>query len=362
MIKKKSFKINKQPVKTFVSLEAGSGTEPVQAYDAMTDTYYPDRTLSPLTLAPIIGYSDPDSGETVTNAASLLTDGHWYRIDNASGGELDSSTEITSDTTYTIDTAAGSASYGTLTSKENVKAGNHVTYVFKANLAVPGKKAVPVIVRWQARSRAVTTVPRLQLDNAAETIYNPWSTDDEYTLNPLLTPAVTGTTYSWESLHGSSWVALGSTKLDWAVTKVSDGVKIKRSIMPDRIDLRCTASVPDGDGGVVTLSVTACVARRLPEYDYDIAHLCDVSSSDDTISPLAICAQVPAPGAELEIIWRNGSGTEIARGLNPVIPLSAFGRDFDIQLEVNDRGGWKALTGSDGAFLIDASGAIIITK
>lgn len=359
---KKKFKINTLPVKTFVSLTSGSATEPIQTYDAMTDTFYPDRTLSPLTLLPEIGYSDPNTGQTVNNANNLLTDGHWYRIDNTSGGSLDSTTEIMSGTTYIIDTTAASATYGKLTVKENIKPGNNVTYVFTANLAVPGVKAVKVSARYQARSKATTTVPRLQFDNAAESIYNPWSDEDEFTLNPVLTPAITGTTYAWESLHGSNWVTLGSTRLDWAVTASGNGVKIKRSIMPDRIDLRCTATIPKGDGTTMTMSVTACVVRRLPDFDYDIGYICDVKSSDTSVSPKAMLTPVGDPGDEIDIIWRNGSGTEIARGLNPVIPLSAFGNDFDIELDIQDKGGWKHLIDTDGAYIVDASGASVICK
>ena len=38
---RKGFSVNYLPLKTYTSMEVGTGTEPVQEYDATCDVYYP---------------------------------------------------------------------------------------------------------------------------------------------------------------------------------------------------------------------------------------------------------------------------------------------------------------------------------
>lgn len=362
---RKGFAVNYLPLKTYTSMEVGTGTEPVQEYDATADVFYPDRSLSPLVLTPVIGFSDPNDGSETPNAASRLTNGHWYRLDNTTSGQLDSSTEIKSGTTYIIDTLAGSATYGRISIGENVKPGNPVTYVFRATLTHPNGEMKAVEARWQARSKAVSVIPVLSIDNATKVMYNPWGTEDVIAFNPILKPDVKGTTYLWESLHGSAWGALGSTLLDWAVSKSDNGVKVRQSVMQDRLDLRCTATIP-ADGGSLKDTVTVSIVRRLPEYTPKLFGVVDVTPDVKSISPRA---QIEVGGAirtdlkgELEIVWKNSAGAVVGYGLNPVIPLSALGGVCDIGFDDVDTGGWKALVDDDGSFLVDDDGALIIVK
>lgn len=363
---RKGFSLNYLPLKTYTSMEVGTGTEPVQEYDATANVYYPDRTLSPLVLTPIIGYSDPNDGSETPNAAASLTNGHWYRLDNTTSGQLDSTTEITSGTTYIIDTLAGSATYGRIQIMENVQPGNPVTYVFRAILPHPGGEQKIVESRWQARSKAVATIPTLSIDNATEVMYDPWGSEDTITFNPVLRPNIAGAVYAWESLHGTSWGPVCASLLDWPVEKVGNGVKVKQSVMPDRIDLRCTASIPVSGGGNLTQTVTVAIVRRLPKYTPKLFGVMDVRSDVKSISPRA---QIEVAGRiqsdlkdELEIIWKNAAGDTVGYGLNPVIPLSALKGVLDIGFDDVDPGGWKALVDDDGAFIVDDDGSLIIVK
>lgn len=362
----KKIGINYLPIKTYFSIEVEAASQPVQEFDAVTGEYYPDRTLVPLVLTPKAAYFDPNDSSTTDNAAPLLTDGHWYRIDNTTGATFDISTEISSGSDYVIDTVAGSPTYGRISIKENVNPGNPVTYVFRATLVHPNGERVPMETHWQARTRATETVPVLGLDNAAESLYNPWGTEDEFPLNPTLRPDVPGTTYAWESCHSGVWGALGSTPLDWAVTTSGNGVKVKRSVMQDRLDLRCVATIPAGAGKTITETVTASLVRRLPAFRYDFVQAASVNPTDTTISPSAIIKSgrdiIADPGVEVDIVWRNASGTVVGRGMRPVIPLSSLGAAMEIGLDITDAGGWKALTDSDGAVLTDSSGAVLIVK
>lgn len=356
------------PLKTYTSMEVGTISEPIQEYDAVTGDFYPDRTVinCELVLTPLVGYNDPNNGSENPNAASMLTNGHWYRIDNTSGGKLDSTTEIVSGTDYVIDTLTGSPTYGRISIRENVAPGNPVTYVFRATLTHPNGDVVPVEIRHQARTRSIATVPVLSLDNATEQMYDPFSSEDMITFHPVLTPAVPGATYAWESLHGTAWVPLESTLLDWAVGKDGDGVKVKRSVMPDRIDLRCTVTIPTAVGKSITDMVTVAIVRRVPEFHFDMSQVLNVRDNVKSIAPKAIIEMggkiITDPKSELKIIWYNSLDKEVARGLNPVIQLTDLGGVLDIGLDVVDAGGWRALVDSNGKFIVTDTGKLIIVK
>ena len=362
---RKSFRINYLPIKTYASMKVDAATEPVQEYDATTGEYYPDRTLAPLVLTPVFGYTDPNDGSETPNAAALLTDGHWYRLDNTTGGKCDSTTEITSGTKYVIDTQIGSPTYGRISIKENVLPGNPVTYIFRATLRHPNGETIVKETSWQARSRATETFPTLKLDQATETSYNPWDDPDTFTLNPILTPAVPGAVYDWETCHNSVWGALGSTHYDWALSRSGNGVTVNRAQMQDRIDIRCKVTYKL-NGKTLTDTITASVVRLLPKFEYDITRLSGIRQTDSSIAPQAIIRtakkMITDPKGEVTVTWYNAAGTAVGTGMNPAIPLSSLGSTLDLGLDIQDAGGWKALELADGSYLTDASGAILIAR
>ena len=362
---RKGFRVNYIPLKSYASMVPDAACQPVQEYDVTTGEFYPDRGLVPLVLTPMIGYNDPNTGTEVGNAAAELTDGHWYRLDNTTGGKCDSTTEITSGTKYAIDTVAGSETYGRIRIMENVLPGNPVTYVFRATLVAPSGETILKEISWQARTKSTETMPVLKLDNATESMYNPWEDGDAFTLNPVLTPALAGATYAWETQHGGAWGALDSTPLDWAVAKAGDGVRISRSVMQDRVDLRCTVSYTV-NGKKHTDSVTASVRRVLPKFDYDITRVSGISATDRSIAPMAVIRAakglVTDPGGEVSVSWYNAAGSVVGTGMNPVIALSSLGGELELGLDIRDNGGWCALQDGDGAYLTDGDGALLIVR
>lgn len=365
---RKGFKIKSLPIKYYASIKPEPLCQPMQEYDVLSGEFYPERTgtmPTPLELTPMIGYTDPNTHKDIPNAAAMLTNGHWYRFDNTTTGGFVAANEITSGTKYTIDTVVGSATYGHILIRENVDPGNPVTYAFVATLNPPNADPQSVSCRYQARTRAIEKTPLFMLDNAREVLYNPWEDADIFTINPILKPAVPGATFEWESMHDGVWGALGSTLLDWPVDKVGDGVKIDRSVMPDRIDLRCTVKYTvNGKTHTETLTVTH--TRRLPKFWYEIIGLGDVLEGTKTISPRAVIKTAKGvldnPGDELSILWYNASGAVIGSGIQPVISLSALGGVMEIGLDIQDLGGWKALIDDDGAFLVDDDEAILLVK
>lgn len=363
-MRKKGFQILTQPVKTFSSMAVGSSSSAVQEYDAVLGEFYPDRSLTPLVLVPTFGYIDQDKGTTVANAAALLTNGHWFRLDSASGGELDSTTEITAGGDFLIDSTAGSATYGQLTVKENTMPENPVTYVFTATLVLPSGESRLVKESFQTRSRNTETIPVLSLDNEAESLYNPFEDCDEYVINPVMRPAPQSVSYAWKTMHSGTWGALGSTRLDWAVEASGNGVKIHRHVMPDQILLKCVATVTVGTKQTA-YEAFASVTRRIPAYEENF-FLSNPNAGDKTIAPSADIkvgkGVIVDPMGELVVKWYNSAGTLVGTGMKPVIQLSALGGVNEIEMRVTDPGGWKALVDGSGKFIIDASGKQIIAR
>lgn len=363
---KKGFSINYLPIRFSASIMAVAASQPVQEYDVTTNEYYPDRSLIPLVIRPVVSFTDPNTGLSETDAAARLTDGHWYRLDNTSGGALSASTEITSGSTYIIDTVAGSPTYGQLKAKENILPGNPVTYVFRATLVAPSGERREIIKSYQAASVSTSTIPTLQLDKAQESLYDPWSDTDTFDINPVLSPAIAGATYSWKTFHGTAWGALGSTHYDWAIKANGNGVRISRAIMQDRLLLRCEVAYTI-NGKQHTDSISASVTRRLPEkWEYDIQGISNIRQTDKSISPKAVIRSgkkiISDTKGEVNVIWYNAAGTEIARGLQPVIQVPALGSGLEIGLDITDAGGWKALETADGKYITDAAGNLLIAR
>ncbi|MDE5851008.1 MAG: hypothetical protein K2H38_12780 [Muribaculaceae bacterium] len=365
---RKGFKVKSLPIKYYASIKPEAACHPVQEYDVLSGEFYPERTgimAVPLELTPAVGYTDPNTGVDVPNAAAMLTNGHWYRFDNTSGSGFSATAEITSGSAYTIDTVAGSATYGKIIIKENVDPGNPVTYVFIATLNPVNGEPVLVSARWQSRTRAIERQPVFSLDNAREVLYNPWEDADEFSINPVLKPSIPGAVFAWESLHDSVWGPLGSTLLDWAVDKVGDGIKIKRSVMQDRLDLRCTVQYTLG-GKSHSDSLTVTMTRRLPKYWEDFVGVGNILPDTKSISPRAVIETAKGvlddPKGELDIRWYNSADSVVGSGMQPVIPISSLGSTMEIGLDVQDTGGWKALVDDDGSFIVDDDGSLIIVK
>lgn len=362
---RKGFKINYLQLKTYASMKVEASSEPVQEYDVISGEFYPDRTLVPLVLTPIIGYTDPNTNTDVPNAAAQLTDGHWYRLDNLSGGKCEAATEIYSGSKYSIDTSVGSPTYGLIVIKENIQPGNPVTFVFRATLAHPKGDVVMKEISWQARSKSVENLPVLTLDNASETRYNPWEDTDLFTLTPALIPAVSGAVFAWETLNNSVWGAVDSTHYDFGISISGNAITIKRSQMPDRIDLRCKATYTKG-GKTHTDTVYASVVRLLPHFEYDIINLAGIRETDSSVAPMAKITTakgvITDPKGEVTVKWYNSADSLVAQGVNPVIPLSSIGSNLELGLDIQDAGGWKCIELSNGDWLVDASGNTIITR
>lgn len=375
MLKRKIKYIESEPT-TYASLVPDAGAVTKQSYSTATGAYYPERSLAPLALTPTVGYEIKDTGKTVENAARELTDGHWYRLAAGSTGGLTPANEITNGmkTTapdgssvdrFTIDTTPGSATYGRILIRENVAAGSPVTYVFVATL--PVGSGMKLMMSFLADTKAVTVMPEIQFDNSAQGLFNPWQDSGTFVITPSVVPSSYPATFSWRTQHGGLWGALGSTRLDWAlsVNAATGALTIDRKVMPDALALKCVALVTVDDAKVeIERFVTH--ERRLPDFDYDVRHVADLLAGQTTIAPKLYVAsgkrEIANPAEELDIPWYGAGSSPIAHGANPSIPVSALGAAMELGVDPRDKGGWKSVVNDAGLFIVDDQGRQIIAR
>lgn len=373
MIKRRKINRIESDLKVYSSICAGDGDIVRQSYNAASGETYPDRRLIPLTLTPVAGYTNPDTGMSVTNALPELTDGHWYRLDNSTTGGLNADSEITNGMTikdaggksiarFDINTTIGSAKYGEIKIYENVSAGNPVTYVFKALLAT-GKPKV-IVARYRCVTESVEVMPELYFDNDTQGLYNPVDGARYFTIHPRVSPSGLKATFAWETLHSAKWGALGSTLYDWALTRDGDGVRIDRSVMQDVIKLKCVATVEVG-GAYVQVEGIVTHTRRMPKIEYEMIHVGDLNEGDKEINPYALVKvgkKILTDLSELRTDWYGSGSTAIGSGINPKLKVSQLGASMDLGLDVKDRGGWKHLVTADGKPIVTADGKSIICR
>lgn len=330
-------------------------------------TYYPDRAISPLVIAPKVSLKNTDTGDVTDDAASTLTSGAWYRLDATTAASgLSSATAISPGSLYDIDTTLGSSTYGKLTIKENLPPNVPATFVFQART----KDGKPLYLSMMVSSQAVPFgMPKICFNNNPLGLYNPVEDEANFYIRPMLAPNPNVTvSWAWESYHNNTWGALHSTRLDWAVSTPDSygGITIDRSIMQQGIVLRVKASFTlNGVAVVLTKDVTH--TRRLPKIEFDAVGFGDMSETIKTISPKMLVnvgkkTLAESKASELDIGWFGSGNARIASGLNPSISLSSLGSDMSLGYEVKDKGGWSALVDADGKFIVDSDGKTIITR
>ena len=79
-MKVKRFDFNFKPLQLHISLAADGSVPDRQNYDADTDTYTPDYTLTPLIIQPAISRMDKDEVLQAGRVNHLLANIKWYEI------------------------------------------------------------------------------------------------------------------------------------------------------------------------------------------------------------------------------------------------------------------------------------------
>lgn len=372
IIQKKINRIARAPrISSGIRIEGG-GTQNQQCL--ADGSYYPDRTLVPLVLQPVVSYTDATTGKYVEDAVPELTNGKWYRLtdSNRSLGICDA-TKVNTATTgtdsngdqitlFSIVSTPGEKDYGRITIAENVPVDQHITYVFEAILAADGSR---VLEFFDCQCTMVAEVPDIEFDNNSTALYDPWHDSQYYVINPSLTIDSYPVVWKWKSFHEleGGWVDLGSTPLDWAIDQVGNGIKIDRHRMQDVVMLQCIAEVTI-EGSAVELTKVVTHTRQLPAYEFDITQVGDMTEDVDAIAPYAYIeikstGELVTDEKELAIEWLNSSNAVVAHGVNPMIPVSSLPGGI-YKLQVRDKGGRAALV-HEGV-LLTSQGSLILTR
>lgn len=385
-IRTKRFSFIFRPLQLNKSMTLEGSIPTHQSYDADLDEHTPDYTLTPLIIQPLISVIDRDGVIPAGKVNSSLANVKWYAI---VGGVR--TLIATSNTGYEVTTSGDNA--GRIKVKKNLDVSVPVTLEFYAQYIDPRTNQIFIIQMTQLLrcDNSTPAIPQLVLDATAQTLYNPLTDVDNQVVRARLLlgtkdSPVANRTFTWEKMRpDGSWSAVGSDILDYDLTVSADGTSctVNRRLMGDELSLRCRARYDrNGNPSSKALDDSSPMAmavfrRRLPKFEWDITGVpTNIPAGTKQIKPEAkiwdVNGIISNPERELMPIWyiatNKASGslsyTQVALGMNPVIPTSAMSNEYGavVGLDIVDTGPLKAATDSDGAVFTDSDGAILLIK
>ena len=382
-MKTKRFDFNWKPLQLQISFAVDGSVPGQQNYNADTQEYTPDYTLTPFILQPVISILDKDEVLAAGSINHALTNVRWYEIINGT------KTLIASDNAnYEITTSGGNA--GRIKVKKNAEPKVPITLVFYAEYIDNRNGQVMVIQgSYLVDCSSASDIVRVELDAAAQTVFNP--------LSDVQTQTVTATVWVgdricdaskyalvWEvqDENGSWYTAETDAVMDYDITVNDNSVTINRWLMGSEMHLRCRVKYSaDGNPGSVALTAAspqaeAVFVRRIPKYEFDITGVpYNIPAGHLTVAPTAIIrttnGEIANAETELLPLWymatNKASGSLsyslTAHGKSPVIPTTKMDKNYGavIGLDVVDRGYAGAFTdAADGAVFCDADGSVLI--
>ena len=256
-MKTRRFDFDFRPLAITSSVSVEGSVPGRQTYDANTDTYVPDYTLAPLVIQPRVSAMDADGMVASGPVNGALANVHWYENIGGKRTLIDSSNPG-----YEVVTTGADA--GRIRVKKNAQPRVQITLELEADYADPrGIQVYKIRQSYAIRcGNATQAVPRLELDAADQSVYNPLrAASAEQTVHAKL---MMGTEecpaqqriFVWEIFREDTqtWSTVGSdTVLDYDAEVSTDGTscKVDKSLMGERMLLRCRAKyLPAGDDGV----------------------------------------------------------------------------------------------------------------
>lgn len=382
-MKTKRFDFNWKPLQLQISFAVSGSVPGQQNYNADTQEYTPDYTLTPFILQPVISILDKDEVLAAGSINHALTNVRWYEIINGT------KTLIASDNAnYEISTSGGNA--GRIKVKKNAEPKVPITLVFYAEYIDSRNGQVMVIQgSYLVDCSSASDIVRVELDAAAQTVFNPLSDAQAQTVTATVwvgDKICEASKYAlvWEvqDENGNWYTAETDSVMDYDITVNGNSVTINRWLMGSEMHLRCRVKYSaDGNTGSVTLTAAspqaeAVFVRRIPKYEFDITGVpYNVPAGILNIAPTAIVrttkGDISNPENELLPLWymatNKASGSLsyslAAHGISPVIPTSKMDNNYGavIGLDVVDRGYAGAFTdAADGAVFCDADGSVLI--
>lgn len=382
-MKTKRFDFNWKPLQLQISFAVDGSVPGQQNYNADTQEYTPDYTLTPFILQPVISILDKDEVLAAGSINHALTNVRWYEIINGT------KTLIASDNAdYEITTSGGNA--GRIKVKKNAEPKVPITLVFYAEY-IDSRNGQVMVVQgsYLVSCSSASDVVRVELDAAAQTIFNPLSDAQAQTVTATVwvgDKICDASKYAlvWEvqDENGSWYTAETDAVMDYDITVNDNSVTINRWLMGSEMHLRCRVKYSaDGDPGSVALTAAspqaeAVFVRRIPKYEFDITGVpYNIPAGHLTVAPTAIIrttnGEIANAETELLPLWymatNKASGSLsyslTAHGKSPVIPTTKMNKNYGavIGLDVVDRGYAGAFTdAADGAVFCDADGAVLI--
>lgn len=386
-MKVKRFDFNFKPLQLHISLAADGSVPDRQNYDADTDTYTPDYTLTPLIIQPAISRMDKDEVLQAGRVNHLLANIKWYEIIAGTRTLIEAA-----NTNYEVVTSGENA--GRIKVKKNAQPQLPITLEFNADYTDTRTNQISSIKQTYLIpcDNSTTFLPLLVLDAADQTIYDPLADLATQTVHASLRLGeneceTAKRAFVWEKFReDNTWTAVGTdTTLDYDVTIAEDGasVTVDRSLMGNELYLRCRAKYdPNGNPGGVTLTDASpakiiSFVRRIPKFEFDILGVpTNIPAGLLAIAPEAAIWNTKGPIAnperELLPLWyvapNKASGSlsysQIGHGVTPTLPTKAMtdllGGVYG--LDVKDCGPTCAWEDSDGKVFEDSDSAVLLIK
>ena len=382
-MKTKRFDFNWKPLQLQISLAVDGSVPGQQNYNADTQEYTPDYTITPFILQPVISILDKDEVLAAGRVNHALTNVRWY--ENINGTK----TLIASDNAnYEITSSGGNA--GRIKVKKNAQPKVPVTLVFYAEY-VDNRTGQILVIQgsYLITCDSASDQVRIELDAAEQTVFNPLTDVHAQTVAATVwvgDKICNASKYAlvWEVQdENGSWHTAGTdTVMDYDITVNGNSVTINRWLMGIEMHLRCRVKYSaDGDPGSVALTDASPQAiisfiRRIPKYEFDITGVpYNIPAGILSMAPTAIVrttkGDISDPEKELLPLWymatNKASGSLsyslVAHGISPTIPTAKMDNNHGavIGLDVVDRGYAGAFTdAADGAVFCDAGGSVLI--
>ncbi len=383
-MKTKRFDFNWKPLQLQISFAVDGSVPGQQNYNADTQEFTPDYTLTPFIVQPIISILDKDEVIAAGRINHALTNVRWYENINGTRTLIASDNE-----NYEITTSGGNN--GRIKVKRNAQPKVPITLVFYAEYIDPRNGQVMIIQgSYLISCGSASDTVRVELDAASQGIYNPLSDDER--MQTVTAKVWIGDKVCDASKYALVWEVLGENNvwyeagtdavMDYDITVNGNAVKIDRWLMGTEMHLRCRVKYsPTGNPGSVTLTdaspaAEAVFVRRIPKYEFDFTGVpYNITAGHLTVAPTAIIrtthGEIENAEKELLPLWyiatNKVSGSLsyalVTHGYSPVIPTTKMDKNYGavIGLDVVDRGYAGAFTdAADGAVFCDADGSVLI--
>ena len=382
-MKTKRFDFNWRPLQLQISIFVDGSVPDNQNYNADSQEYTPDYTITPVIIQPIVSILDKDAVLPAGRINQALANVRWYENINGTRTLID-----TNNAYYEITSSGGNA--GRLKVKKNAQPKVPITLEFYAEYIDTRNSQVMIVQgSYMLSCSSASDLIRVELDTAEQTVFNPITDATTQTVTATVwlgDRACDASKYAlvWEMQDeaGAWYTCETDAVMDYDITVSGNTVTINRWLMGQEMHVRCRCKYSvDGNPSGVTLTdsspqAEAVFIRRIPKYEYDFYGVpYNIPAGLPAISPTTLVRTTNGEVANFEkellplwyIATNKASGSLsynlVGQGANPTIPTSALSQGYGavLALDVKDRGYVGAFTdAADSAVICDGNGDVIV--